>query len=264
MMAQLINRRQVKQESRQLLRQATVSAAGMVSLYFLLQIILNLLGSLSSRVDIPMLGTFLYILTMFMNVVLSAGFVLYCMAIRRSEHAEYMTLFDGFSMVGKVMGLYFLQTFFIAMWATLFLIPGIIAGYRYRFAIYNLLENPDLSIFQALELSKRQTMGYKMQCFLLDFSYLGWIALAGLPTYLVNLSYTMTSFGMELTPFFLLLSEFPTEGAVLLCGLWNMVVSLFYYGNLTCSDLEYFEIAKTTSGLTAFSNPFQNNSVNPF
>ena len=253
MMAQLINRRQVKLASRQLLKQATVSATAMIALYFSLQIILNLLGSLSGRANIPVLGTFFSILTMFMDVVLSAGFVLYCMAIRRGEHAEYATLFDGFSMVGKVMGLYFLETFFIAMWATLFLVPGIIAGYRYRFAIYNLLENPDLTIFQALELSKRQTMGYKMQCFLLDFSYLGWLVLAGLPTYLVNLSYTMTSFGAEMTPFFLMLSEFPNEAAVLVCGLWNMVASLFYYGSLTCSDLEYFEIAKTTSGLTPFS-----------
>jgi uncharacterized membrane protein len=136
MMAQLINRRQVKLASRQLLKQATVSATAMIALYFSLQIILNLLGSLSGRANIPVLSTFFSILTMLMDVVLSAGFVLYCMAIRRGEHAEYATLFDGFSMVGKVMGLYFLETFFIAMWATLFLVPGIIAGYRYRFAIY--------------------------------------------------------------------------------------------------------------------------------
>lgn len=262
MMAQLINRRQVKAEARQLLKQAAVSSTGMVALYFSIQLLLNLTGSLSDVVDIPMLGTFLYILTMFMNVVLSAGFVLYCMVIRRGEHAEYMTLFDGFAMVGKIMCLYFLQTFYIAMWSMLFLIPGIIAGFRYRFAIYNLLENPDLSIFQALELSKRQTVGYKTQCLLLDISYLGWMILAGLPTYLVNLSYTMTAFGMELSPFLLMLSEFPTVAAVLICGLWNMVVAFFFYGSMACCDLEYFEIAKTTSGLTAFSDPFQNNSAN--
>lgn len=264
MMAQLINRRQIKRESRQLLRQATVSATGMTALFFLLQLVLNLLGSLSDHVDIPMLGTFLYILTMFMNVVLSAGFILYCMTVRRGEHAEYLTLFDGFSMVGKIMSLYFLETFFIAMWATLFLVPGIIAGYRYRFALYNLLENPDLSIFQALELSKRQTMGYKMQCFQLDLSYLGWLLLSGLPTYLVNLSYSMIAFSPEVTPFFLMLSEVPTVAAVLICGLWNMVVAFFFYSSMACSDLEYFEIAKTTSGLTAFSDPFQNNPTNIF
>lgn len=264
MMAQLINRRQVKLEARQLLKQATVSATGMVALLSLLQMLMNLLGSLSDHVDIPMLGTFLYILTMLMNLVLSAGFTLYCMTIRRGEHAEYMTLFDGFSMVGKIVSLYFLETFFITLWSMLFLFPGIIAAYRYRFAIYNLLENPDLGIFQALELSKRQTMGYKMQCFLLDFSYMGWLVLATLPTYLVNLSYTMTAFSYEMSPFFLMLSQFPTEGAIVICGLWNMLISFFYSANMACSDLEYFEIAKTTSGLTAFSDPFQNNSATPF
>ena len=150
MTAQLINRRQVKLEARRTLRDATVSPVGMVALLLLLQLGLNLLGSLTSNTENTILSTFLYILTMMMGLVLSAGFILYCMAIRRNEHAEYLTLFDGFSMVGKVLGLYFLQSFYVFLWSMVFLIPGLVAFYRYRFAIYNLLENPDLNIFQAL------------------------------------------------------------------------------------------------------------------
>lgn len=257
MTAQLINRRQVKLETRRLLKEATVSPVGMVTLLLALQLVLNLAGSFSDLLDNVVLNTFLYILTMLMGLVLSAGFVLYCMAIRRREHADYATLFDGFSMVGKVIALYFLQSFYVFLWSLLFVVPGIIATYRYRFAIYNLLENPELNIFQALELSKRQTLGYKSQCFLLDLSYLPWLILAALPTYLVNLSYTMTGFYADPAPFFTMLSQIPSPVAVAVCGLWNLIFSYFYYASMTCADLEYFDIAKTTSGITPFTNPYQ-------
>ena len=265
MTAQLIHRKQVKQEARQLLREATVSPVVMVSSILLMQMGLNFAGSLTSNMENPILSTFLYILTMLMGLVLSAGFILYCMTIRRKEHAEYTTLFDGFSIVGKVISLYFLQSFYVFLWSMVFLVPGLIAFYRYRFAIYNLLENPELSIFQALELSKRQTLGYKNQCFLLDLSYIGWLILGSLPTYLVNLSYNITVFYSEPIPFLVTISQIPTPVAVLACGLWNLVVAYFYYANMACADLEYYEIAKSTSGITPFTDLFQrSNSHNMF
>ena len=60
--------------------------------------------------------------------------------------------------------------------------PGFIAHYRYSFALYNLYENPDMDIMEALNLSKRQTQGYKMELFKLDLSYMGWILLSMLPS----------------------------------------------------------------------------------
>ena len=71
------------------------------------------------------------------------------------------TLFDGFSIAGKVILLEIVASIFIFLWSLLFIIPGIIAIYRYRFALYNLLENPDLGLLEAINLSKEQTYGYK-------------------------------------------------------------------------------------------------------
>ena len=45
---------------------------------------------------------------------------------------------------------------------------GIVAAYRYRFALYNLYENPGIGVMEALDMSKRQTLGYKSQLFTLD------------------------------------------------------------------------------------------------
>ena len=104
--------------------------------------------------------------------------MLYCMAIRRGERAEYLTLFDGFSFVGKIILLDIISGFFIVLWSMLFLIPGVIAAYRYSFASFNLYENPGIGVMEALDMSKRQTLGYKSQLFTLDLSYLGWSLLS--------------------------------------------------------------------------------------
>ena len=69
---------------------------------------------------------------------------------------------------------------FITLWSMLLFFPGIIAAYRYRFAMYNLCENPEMGVMEALNMSKAQTYGFKAQLFLLDLSFLGWIIVGSL------------------------------------------------------------------------------------
>ena len=190
MTAQFIDRRQLKIDTRERLRSAQVSPLVMTALYLGILLVLDVADTISSNgaasvPERPLPGIFIYALAALLSVVLGAGFTLYCMAVRRGERAEFQTLFDGFSLAGKVVGLYLLTNLFILLWAMLFILPGIIASYRYRFAMYNLLENPDLGILEALRLSKIQTWGYKGQLFFLDVSYLGWILLSAAPSLLL-------------------------------------------------------------------------------
>ena len=82
--------------------------------------------------------------------------------------------------MGKVILLNIVIYLFTFFWSLLFVIPGIIAAYRYRFALYNLYENPGIGVMEALNMSKQQTLGYKGQLFMLDLSYIGWLLLASL------------------------------------------------------------------------------------
>ena len=61
----------------------------------------------------------------------------------------------------------------------LFVIPGIIAAYRYSFAMMNLCDDPGIGVMEALRRSKQQTDGNKGTLFLLTMSFLGWLLLAG-------------------------------------------------------------------------------------
>lgn len=270
MMAELINRRALKSQTRETLRSAQVSPMAFTALYLILVLVLNLVDSFTG---FGVLSSFVSILITLLGVVLDAGFVLYCMAVRRGERAEFLTLFDGFSFAGKIIALCLLKYIFIFLWSLLFTIPGIVAAYRYRFALYNLYENPELSVFEALNMSKRQTWGYKSQLLTLDLSYLGWTLLSLLPSLVYSVFFyelvfqdAMAAYGfatagasadMALQVVYML----PGWGWTLLVGVWHLVVSLFYLPGYQCVELGYFEIAKSTSGVGLGAAPRQGGSA---
>lgn len=254
-MAEVIDRPGLKAEMKGVLRDAQVSSKGFVALYLLLGLILNMADSIANSGGAIFydntLGVFVNILTSLLSVVLSIGFILYCSMVRQGQRAEYLTLFDGFSFAGKVIGLAIVQTFFILLWTCLFIVPGIIAAYRYQFAYFNLCENPELGCMDALELSKKQTMGYKGQLLMLDLSYLGWGLLATLPMIIwtVHLATAQSSYlltGTASEPISIGISL----GVDLLCGLWSVAVQIFYLPTYQCTQLGYYEIAKRTSGVS--------------
>ena len=123
---------------------------------------------------------FVSVVTTLTGLILDAGQVLYHLGVRRGEEMPYATLFDGFGFIGKLILLNIVITLYVFLWSMLFIIPGIIAGYRYRFAIYNLCENPDMGVMEAISMSKAQTAGYKGDLFLLDLTFIGWNLLCSL------------------------------------------------------------------------------------
>lgn len=258
-MWQVIDRKRLKADMKQLLRTAQVPAKAMTALYLLLIMGLDLADVAAGGMGSGLLGTFVSVLAGLVAMVLSAGFVLYCMTVRRGQRAEFLTLFDGFSFVGKIILLNIVIYLFIFLWSMLFVIPGIIAAYRYRFALLNLYENPGIGVMEALDMSKRQTIGYKGQLFLLDLSYVGWVFLASLPLAVME--------GMEAVEF---ADTFAAGGASavysavslplawnVLINVWSLVVALFYLPNYQCTELGYFETAKQTSGVGFGAGPRQ-------
>lgn len=258
MMFEQIDRQKCKWEAAELLRDAQVSPKAMTALYMALVIVLNLFSAL---VDTGFFSIFISILVSLVSTVLATGFALYCMAIRRGERAEFLTLFDGFSFVGKLILLDIVYSLFIFLWSLLFVIPGIIAAYRYSFARFNLYENPGIGAMEALDMSKRQTLGYKAQLFALDLSYIGWGLLATLPSLLlifqINRDLTMlVLYGIPTPEAYFGLPIFALNA---ISGFWQLLVALFYFPNCVCVRLSYFDVAKRTSGVGKDAAPAQNN-----
>lgn len=123
---------------------------------------------------------FVGVVVWLLGILLEAGYVVYHQGIRQGREMGYGSLLDGFAFAGKIILLNLVMSIFVFLWSLLFVIPGIIAAYRYRFAIYNLCENPEMGVMDAIGMSKEQTKGFKWQLFVLDLSFIGWAILCGL------------------------------------------------------------------------------------
>ena len=196
------DRIQIKEDAKQVLRGARVNPY-LVSL--IVVGVLGLLGGLDSYVGasqtvdqmagydpdlaamLPSFPEFPVLLVAFVaavnwlaQAILSAGWSIYHLGVRRGKEMPFSCLLDGFGFLGKLILLNIVMSIFVFLWSLLFYIPGLIAQYRYRFAVYNLCENPDIGIMEAISMSKAQTAGFKWTLFVLDLSFIGWILLSGL------------------------------------------------------------------------------------
>jgi len=125
-------------------------------------------------------GDFFGILVGLFTMILNGGFYLYCMEIRQRFNSSYETLLDGLGLAGKLIWCNILIAVRVFLWSLLFFIPGFVAAYRYRFAIYNILIDDRLSASDAIHLSCMQTRGLKGKLFALDLSFIGWILVSTL------------------------------------------------------------------------------------
>ena len=201
----MLDRVQLKLEAKAITKNARVSAYLFTLLYLVIIMVLEGLDWLASggmmaeyaylygdlemmevlqyipRLSLPPVAiTFISIVISLVSAILGTGYILYTMNVRKGLETPYATLFDGFLFAGKVILLQIVMGIFVFLWSLLFIIPGIIAGYRYRFALYNLCENPEMGVMEAIRLSKQQTMGFKLDLFVLDLTFIGWGILCGL------------------------------------------------------------------------------------
>lgn len=145
-------------------------------------------------------GVLAYIIDLllnFMTWLLYAGFVVFVLRMIRQQRNSLWNLMDGFQNFLKIIGLNILTGIFVALWSLLFVIPGIIAAYRYRQALYLLLDHPEMGVLECIRESKRLMRGHKAELFILDLSFIGWALLSIIPFVSVyTLPYTESTYAL--------------------------------------------------------------------
>lgn len=132
-------------------------------------------------------STFFSVLASLFMIILFCGYYVYCMGVRQGLEMPYSSLLESLSTAGKIIWCSVLMGIKVFLWSLLFVIPGVIALYRYRFAYYNLLTDPGLSAGESIRLSCQQTSGIKWELFILDLSFLGWNLLSAITLGLLDL-----------------------------------------------------------------------------
>lgn len=129
------------------------------------------LGLILSAVTATVVGSIL------LSGVIELGTVLLALEIARTGECHFNTGFKGFNQFASALLVFLLGAIFICLWSCLFIIPGIIAAFRYSMAFYILADNPEMSGMDALKKSKEMMKGHKWELFLLNLSFIGWCLL---------------------------------------------------------------------------------------
>ncbi len=106
--------------------------------------------------------------------IVTVGYARFNLDLVDGEEGTVQTLFRYFPQWGTMLVAYFLQGLYIVLWTLLFIIPGIIAVYRYAMTSYILAENPEMSAGEAISRSKEMMKGNKWRLFCLHLSFIGW------------------------------------------------------------------------------------------
>lgn len=137
--------------------------------------------------------------------VMDYGYTSYCLRLARREGPSYRNLLDGFYTMGRALAVNFLSALFVFLWgligmavyagfvflaylthsgmlvvvgALIMLVWMIAISYRYRLAVYFLLDHPEMGALEAIGQSRSAMRGNIMALFVQDLSFLGWLLLS--------------------------------------------------------------------------------------
>lgn len=144
---------------------------------------------------IGVIGVFAFVFSLVMMVlgsVVRLGYCQYNLKLVDGKMAHMGDLFSHFDRFGDAFLLRLLMLLFTFLWSLLFVIPGIIAAYKYAMAPYILLEDPNCTPLEAINRSKEMMEGHKGELFVLELSFIGWALLS---------VFTLGIGGLFLTPY---------------------------------------------------------------
>lgn len=80
----------------------------------------------------------------------------------------------GFRIYGRAVAGMLLVGIFTVLWSLLLVVPGIVKAYSYSLTPYILVDDPDISVREAIRKSQRLMQGQKFNLFWLELSFIGW------------------------------------------------------------------------------------------
>ena len=161
---------EIRQEVRRLITGKWNAGALVVFVFAIFQVVSSLLQG-SPEEGTGMMGiAMIYSLLVLYPLNISCAKIFLDLA-REGKTPDVGQLFYAFL-------LQLLTVIFTLLWTLLLIVPGIIKGLSYSMAPYILLDNPELTPIEAINKSQEMMRGHKMDLFLMQLGFVGWILLS--------------------------------------------------------------------------------------
>lgn len=163
--------------ARQALKNNWGTAAVITLCASFVHLLINLI-TLSITDDIESFRYASHCITPIVTLPLCWGFYTMFLYAVRGDQMKIGYLFVGYAS-NQVWATMLLKTLYTFLWSLLFIIPGIIKGwYSYGMTEFIIKDDPTISADAALNRSIKMMSGKKMDLFMLDLSFIGWILLS--------------------------------------------------------------------------------------
>ncbi|MCL2136726.1 MAG: DUF975 family protein [Coriobacteriia bacterium] len=161
-----------------------------------------------------------YIVT---NTISAYGLANLALRYRRERDAGLSDVFAAFTNFSRVVIVVALRYLLVVAWCLvpcIGIVLGIVATYRYRLALFIIIDEPSISGIEAIRESKRLMYGNKGQLFVQDATFYGWFAGMLSVGGLLAVVFSLAPFGS-----FLVLVVLPACLA-LVYGLWSLYLEI--------------------------------------
>lgn len=196
----MILRSELKQNAKDQLKNNWGVAIGVIIVCTLISCIPNLLVDL--EVESIVISISIPIITMIITGPIAIGQSKFFINLANRSNPRFSDLWYGFNNILRAIGITLLVGIIVLIGTILLIIPGIILSFMYSQVYYIMAENPDMSIIDCLKESARIMKGHKMELFVLELSFIGWILLMGITFGLAGL-YILPYYTATLTNFYL-------------------------------------------------------------
>ena len=152
-------------------------------IYGIVVIVINVVGGAFNTQDTSMMavyGGIDLLLSLFLVLPLQFAYTLSMLEFYRGDKdGATSNMFSYFSGgYSRALSLGCLKWVYELLWSLLFFIPGVVKHYSYAMSFYIAKDNQDLTAEQSIQASMKIMDGHKMDLFLLDLSFIGWILLS--------------------------------------------------------------------------------------
>lgn len=117
-----------------------------------------------------------------LNICVSSFFIIsissFFLNVARGNDVRVSDIFSKSNMFGSALLTTILISIFTTLWTLLLIIPGIIAALKYSQAFYIMADDHSITGMDAINKSKEIMNGHKMDFFVLNLSFIGWVILA--------------------------------------------------------------------------------------
>lgn len=107
----------------------------------------------------------------------TVGLMAYYLKLVRGKEFSLSDLKAYYPVFFKIFIMELLVGIFVTLWSMLLIIPGIIAAISYSMVYFICVDKEKLSAMETIKESKRLMNGYKLDYFVFNLSFIGWILL---------------------------------------------------------------------------------------